>query len=387
MDFDYSEEQRMLRELCAQIAGKFNDEYWQRVDAEYRFPDEYWQVLADQGLLGVAIPEVYGGGGLGMLDMVVVAEALAEGGAGMEGAGILISGPVFGGFLLTRYGSDAQRERYLPGIVRGDIWAGAFTEPDAGSNITSVTTRATLDDDLYRINGQKMFISQMKRAHHIVVMARTTPYDPAHRTHGISLLLGDLPSPQVIAQPFKKMGSHFMDTNAVFFQDYTVPKENLVGEEGAAWGPLYDVLNPERIMLAATAVGTGTLTIRRAVQFANERAIWGKPLAAHQGLQFPLAEASVELAAARLKVYEAAWLYDQRRECGIQAAMAKYSAAHAALKAADQAIQTLGGAGYITESGVERHWRNLRLNRIAPVTDEMTLNYIAQHHLGMPRSY
>jgi len=185
----------------------------------------------------------------------------------------------------------------------------------------------------------------------------------------------------------KKLGNNFMDTNAVYFTDYQVPVENVVGAEGGAWKALYDVLNPERIILAATAVGTGTLAIKRAIDYAMGRQVWGKPIAAHQGLQFPLAEARVNLAAARLQVYEAAWLYDQGRACGVSAAMAKYAATHASLAAADAAIQTLGGAGYISESGVERHWRNLRLNRIAPVSDEMTLNYLAQHDLGMPRSY
>jgi len=387
MDFALDEDQAALAELAKGLGGRLKDEYWQDVDENHKFPEEFWNDLASHDLLGIAIPEEFGGIGKGLLEMAIAVEALSEGGAGMEGGALFVSGPVFAGCLITRHGSQKQKETYLPGLVAGDLWAGAFTEPDSGSNISTIRTQATRKGDSYFINGQKVFISQMAHSKHIVVMARTQPYDPAHRTRGISLLLGDLPNPAVEARPFKKMGNHFMDTNAVYFTDYEVPVENVVGPEGDAWSPMYDVLNPERIILAATAVGTGNLAIRKAVEYAASREVWGKPIGTHQGLQFPLAHARIELASARLKVYEAAWLYDHGLDCGIQAAMAKYSATHASLDAADAAIQTLGGAGYISESGIERHWRNLRLNRIAPVTDEMTLNYVAQHDLGMPRSY
>lgn len=387
MDFQLDEDQMLLRELASDVAGRTGDEYWQEIDEHHRFPKEFWDSLVKHDLLGIAVPEQYGGSGRSLLDMAVAVEALSEGGAGMEGGSLFVSGPVFGGCLLTRHGSKAQQEALLPGLVSGDLWAGAFTEPDAGSNITMTRTQAKRSGDSYLISGQKVYISQMLNARRIVVMARTSPYDAAHRTRGISLLLGDLPSPAVEARPFRKMGNHFMDTSAVYFTDYEVPADGLIGDEGNAWSPLYDVLNPERIILAATAVGTGNLAIKKAVAYARERQVWGRPIGAHQGIQFPLAQARIELSAARLAVYEAAWLYDMGRDCGVQAAMAKYGAAHASLAAADAAIQTLGGAGYISESGIERHWRNLRLNRIGPVTDEMTLNYVAQHDLGLPRSY
>lgn len=387
MDFDYDEDQIALRELAVDVARSVDDTYWQEVDEHHRFPQEFWETLTKRELLGISVPEEFGGSGKGLLDMAIAVEALAEGGAGMEGGSLFVSGPVFGGCLLTRHGSRAQQEAYLPGLTSGDLWAGAFTEPDSGSNITTIRTNATLSGSSYRINGQKMFISLMAKADRIVVMARTSPYDPQRRTKGVSLLLGELPSPAVEARPFRKMGNNFMDTNAVYFTDYEVPADNIVGDEGGAWKALYDVLNPERIILAATEIGTGALALRRAIDYAMGRKVWDVPIAAHQGLQFPLAQARVNLAAARLLVYEAAWLYDQGRDCGITAAMAKYAATHASLAAADAAIQTLGGAGYIVESGVERHWRNLRLYRITPVSDEMTLNYLAQHDLGMPRSY
>lgn len=387
MNFDYDEDQLALRQLGIDLAKRVDDKYWQDVDEQHRFPGEFWTSLAKHELLGVSVPVEFGGSGKGLLDMAMAVEAVAEGGAGMEGGSLFVSGPVFGGCLISRHGSKEQQQAYLPGLASGDLWAGAFTEPDSGSNITTIRTNATRSGNHYLVNGQKMFISQMGNANRIVVMARTSPYDPLHRTRGISLLLGDLPSDAVEAKPFRKMGNNFMDTNAVYFTDYEVPVENIVGEEGNAWAALYDVLNPERIILAATAVGTGSLAIKKAVDYASGRQVWGKPIAAHQGLQFPLAQARIALATARLQVYEAAWLYDQGRDCGVAAAIAKYAASHAALAAADAAIQTLGGAGYISESGMERHWRNLRLNRIAPVSDEMTLNYLAQHDLGMPRSY
>jgi acyl-CoA dehydrogenase len=387
MNFDFDDDQAALKEFGLELARRTDDKYWQEIDEEHRFPGEFWQALAEHGMLGIALPDEFGGGGKGLLDLTIAVEGIAEGGGGMEGGSLFLSGPVFGGCLLARRGSRKQQETYLPGLVKGDMWAGAFTEPESGSNITAIKTNAVRKDDRYVVNGQKVFISLVQQSKHIVVMARTSPYDPERRTQGISLLLGDLPDEAVRAHSFRKLGNNFMDTNRVYFTDYEIPVENVVGEEGDAWGPLYDILNPERIILAAAAIGTGNLCIRKAVAYASERSPWGRPIGSYQGLQFPLAKARVGLETARLKVYEAAWLYDNERDCGVSAAMAKYAAAHAALDAADWAIQVHGGAGYVADSGIERHWRNLRLYRISPVSDEMTLNYLAQHDLGLPRSY
>ena len=387
MNFDHDDDQLALREFGLELAQRTEDKYWQGVDEEYRFPREFWDALSEHGMLGIAVPEEFGGAGKGLLDLAIAVEAIAEGGGGMEGGSLFLSGPVFGGCLLSRHGTRQQQEAHLPGLVTGDMWAGAFTEPESGSNIATIKTNAVRRGDRYVVNGQKVYISLVQNSKHIVVMARTSPYDPQRRTHGISLLLGDLPDAAVRAHPFKKLGNHFMDTNRVYFTDYEIPAEQVVGEEGKAWGPLYDILNPERIILAAAAIGTGNLCVRKAVEYASDRSPWGRPIGSYQGLQFPLAKARVALETARLKVYEAAWLYDNGRDCGVCAAMAKYAAAHAALDAADWAIQVYGGAGYIADSGIERHWRNLRLYRISPVSDEMTLNYLAQHDLGLPRSY
>lgn len=387
MNFDYDDDQQSFKEFGREFAQRTGDAYWQAMDQEHRFPREFWDGLTKAQLLGVALPEQYGGVGKGLLELSIVVDAVSEGGAGMEGGSLFVAGPVFGGCLLNRHGTEQQKQAYLPGLVEGKMCAGAFTEPDAGSNITAIRTKAEPKGDRYLVNGQKVFISLVAESQQIVVMCRTQPYDPAHRTRGISLLLGELPSDAVQADPFRKLGNNFMDTSVVYFNDYEVPAENVIGPEGDAWGPLYDVLNPERIILAAAAIGTGNLCIQRAVQYAKERGPWGKPIGSYQALQHPLARARIHLESARLKVYHAAWLYDQGRDVGVAAAMAKYAAAHAALEAADWAIQVFGGAGYITESGVERHWRNLRLYRMSPVSDEMTLNYLAQQDLGLPRSY
>lgn len=387
MHFDLTGEQQMLQELCRKIGRDFDNDYWQKIDDDYVFPWAVWDVVKEQGLLGINIPEEYGGSGLGMLELCLAAEAMAEEGS-TEAGTVLCVGPVFGGCFIMASGNEEQKRKYLPAIVDGAVWCGAFTEPNSGSNITTIQTRAIDRGDHYSVNGQKVFISNVKNSNHMLLMCRTQEYNPSQRTAGVSLLVGDLPSASVEARPFKKMGSHLLDTNAVFFDDFRIPKENLVGSEGSVWQGLMAVLNPERLIIAAGCIGTGNYLIKKAVQYTNERSIWGgKPLSSHQGLQFPLAQARIQLETARLKTYHAAWLYDQGRECGVDCAMAKYAASHAALFAADRAIQTLGGAGYITESGIERHWRSLRLNRIAPVSDEMTLNYLAQHDLGMPRSY
>lgn len=390
MEFTYSKEQQMLRELGAKIAGEFNESYWDKVEEENRFPQEFWNSLAENGILGATIPEEYGGGGTGLLDLTIVSEALGEFGAGTGAGGLIVNGPIFGGCLIARNGTKEQKERFLPGLVKGDVWAGAFTEPNAGSNVTNITTSAELQGDHYVVNGQKMFISNMKTASHMAIYARTSNPDADQRTGGFSILVGALPDSHVEYRPFKKLGSHWMDTNAVFIDGMEIPKENIIGEPGKIFKAMFeDVLNPERIIVAASCVGSGLYVIRKAVEFANERRIWGdKPISSYQGLQFPLAQAKIQLETARLKTYEAAWLYDQRsKKCGMSSAIAKYAASHAANFAADRAVQTMGGSGYMCEGGVERQWRDLRLSALAPVSDEMSLNFIAQFDLGMPRSY
>jgi len=389
MEFGISKEQEMFIDLGKEIAKDFGEEYGMQIDEERRFPAELSDVLADQGVLGMAIPKEYGGEGLGFLELCMFAESIAENGAGITIAPIFVGGPVFGGSLITRHGSKEQKEKYLPGLAKGDIWAGGFTEADAGSNITEITTEAKLEGDDYNVNGSKMYISMLSVAKHFAIFCRTSEPDPAHKSSGLSIMVGDLPDDSVKWEPFKKMGTNSMDTNAVFIDNYKIPKENLVGPEGNCVIPMFDVLNPERFVIAAMAVGTGLLCVNNAVKYGKQRKVWNdRPISSHQALQIPLAKAKCELEVAKLKVYQAAWLYDQQStKCGTATAMAKFSATHSSLFAADQAIQTMGGTGYICESHVERHWRDLRLFTLAPITEELSLLTIAQHDLKMPRSY
>ncbi|MEL0081826.1 MAG: acyl-CoA dehydrogenase family protein [Gammaproteobacteria bacterium] len=323
---------------------------------------------------------------MGVLELCLAAEAFGEVGSA-DGAGIFVAGPVFGGFLIDRGGTPEQKQTLLPALVKGELWAGAFTEPDSGSNVTNIKTFAERDGDEFVVRGQKVFISNMAIAKRLAVLCRTEKRDEKNRMAGITLLLGNLPDSNIEYRPFKKMGTNYMDTNAVFLDGYRIPAENVIGEQGNAWRLLYKVLNPERLVISALNVGIGNYAIRKAVEYAQDRSVWGAPLATHQGLQFPLAEARIQLECARLKLYEAAWLFDKGADAGVATVMAKHAASHAALYAADRAIQTLGGAGYIAESGVERIYRNLRGTRMVPISDEMVLNTVAQHDLGMPRSY
>ncbi|MDF1817253.1 MAG: acyl-CoA/acyl-ACP dehydrogenase [Immundisolibacteraceae bacterium] len=386
MDFDLSEDQRALQDLCHKLGSDFDDTYWNRIDQEKRRPQEFWDLLTEQGLLGMTIPEEYGGSGLGLFDLCLASEALSEVGSG-DGTSAFVAGPVFGGYLIERGGTPAQKQEILPALVNGEMWAGAFTEPDSGSNVTNIKTFAERDGDHFVLKGQKVFISNLSVAKRIAVLCRTAQRDEKNRMAGITLLLGNLPDENIEYHPFKKMGTNYMDTNALFFDGYRIPAENVVGKEGNAWRLLYKVLNPERLVISAMCIGMGNYAIRKAVEYATDRSVWGVPIATHQGLQFPLAEARIQLECARLKVYEAAWLFDNGEDAGVATVMAKHAACHAALFAADQAIQTLGGAGYIADSGVERIYRNLRGTRMVPISDEMVLNTIAQHDLGMPRSY
>jgi acyl-CoA dehydrogenase len=389
MEFGYSQRQHELREQAQEIARDFGEAYWRGVEENESFPREYWEHLTEEGMLGITIPKEYGGSGLGFLDLTVAAEALAEAGGGLGGGSMPVLGPVFGGSLLERHGNEAQKERFLPGIARGEIWAGAFTEEESGSNVSAIRTFAERKGGNYVLNGHKKYVGVARVGQHITILARTTPLDPAKKTGGVSLFVADLPDERLRTRRWKKLGTRWMDTNELFIEDLEVPAENVVGEEGGGWKPLYDVLNPERFVIAGAAVGAGLLCVRKAVEYETGRTVWSDaPIGSYQGVQFPLVKAKQELEAARLKVYQAAWLYDNDSpDCAPATASAKYLATHAALAAADRAMQTLGGLGYMEDGGIERHWRDLRLGRIAPVTDELALAYLAQRDLGMPRSY
>ena len=344
--------------------------------------------MAEGGWIGIAIPEEFGGGGRGIAEAAVVLEEVAASGAAMNGASA-IHLSIFGMNPVVKHGSEDLRSRMLPRVATGELHvAFGVTEPDAGTDTTAITTRAIRDGDHYVVKGQKVWTSKALESEKVLLLVRTTPLeDCARRTDGMTLLLADLQRPEVDIRPIPKAGRNAVASSEVRYDDLPVPVADRIGEEGEGFRYLLDGLNPERILVAAEALGIGRVALRRAVAYAKERVVFGRPIGQNQGIAFPLAEAHARLHAAALAVREAAWRYDQGLPCGEHANLAKWLAADAGWQAADQAVQTHGGFGYASEYDVERYWREMRVMRIAPVSQEMVMNYVAEHVLGLPRSY
>jgi acyl-CoA dehydrogenase len=389
MDFQLSEEHALIKQSVSQLASAYGLEYWRAKDRQNAFPEELWAALAQAGWLGTIIPEQYGGSGLGTLEMAMVVEAVAAAGAGSTVAQLFMMTPVFGALTILRHGSEAQRAHYLPKLATGEMdFSMALTEPDAGSDTLASKTFARKQGDQYVISGQKVWISGVERAGGMLLIARTTPLEASpKRTFGLSLFLVDPRAPGVTFQPLEKVGTHCVSASTVYLDDLVVPSSSLIGEEGRGWQYLVDTLNSERVVTTAGCIATAELALKLAVDYAKNRVVFGQAIGKHQGLQFPLARLKAEVEMARLMNYKAAWLFDQHLPCATEANMAKLIAAEAAFSACDQAMQTMGGYGFSTEYHVERLWRDVRLFRLAPVSQEMILNYIAQHVLGLPRSY
>jgi acyl-CoA dehydrogenase len=344
--------------------------------------------MADGGWIGIAIPEKYGGGGRGITEASIVLEEVAASGAAMNGCSA-IHLSIFGMEPVVRHGSDEMRETYLPRVASGDLHvAFGVTEPDAGTDTTAITTRATRDGDVYTVRGRKVWTTKALYCEKVLLLVRTTPLEQCERrTDGMTLLLADLQRPEVDIQPIDKVGRNAVVSCEVRYDDLPVAVSDRVGEEGDGFRYLLNGLNPERILVASEALGIGRASIKRAVRYANERVVFGRPIGKNQGIAFPLAEAHARLHAAELAIREASFRYDQGLPCGEHANTAKFLAADAGYRAADQAMQTLGGFGYAKEYDVERWWREARLMRIAPISQELVLSYIAEHVLGLPRSY
>jgi len=390
VDFTISEEQRQLQWGVRKLCQKYGLEYWREKDAKHEFVHELWKDLGDNGYIGMAIAEEYGGAGLGITEMVMVIEELARSGAGSTVAQLYMLTPVFGGVTIQLHGNEAQKQKYLPQIAAGKMnFCMALTEPNAGSNSLEITTFAEKDGDHYVVNGQKIWISGVDTADQMLLVARTTKRNEVEKkTDGISLFIVDPKDPAITATPIEKVGTHCVRSDTVFIENLRVHKDQLIGEEGRGWGYLVDTLNAERMVTTAGVTGAGELAIKLAVEYAKSRTVFKQtPIGAYQGIQFPLAKLKAELELARLMNYKAAWLYDQNRPSGLEANMAKLIAGDAAFQACDRAMQTLGGYGFAREYHIERLWRDVRLFRIAPVSEEMILNFIAQHDLGLPRSY
>jgi acyl-CoA dehydrogenase len=388
VDFALDEDHEAIRDAVRGLCAKFDDRYWRECDDQHRFPSEFYDAMAGGGWIGISIPEDFGGGGRGITEASIVLEEVAASGAAMNGCSA-IHLSIFGMNPIVKHGSDAMRARYLPRVAEGDLHvAFGITEPDAGTDTTNISTRAVLDGDHYVVHGQKVWTTKATMSEKVLLLVRTTPLaDCERRTDGMTLLLADLQRPEVDIRPIPKMARNAVSSCEVRYDGLRVSVDDRVGEEGKGFAYLLDGLNPERILLAAEALGIGWASLRRAVAYANERVVFGRPIGQNQGLAFPLAEARMRLYAAERVIRDASWRYDEGLPCAEQANTAKWLAAEAGHFAADRAVQTHGGMGVAHEYDVERYWRESRILRLAPVSQEMVLNYVAEHVLGLPRSY
>ncbi len=378
----------LIRDAVRSVCAAFDDDYWAACDREHRFPWDFYRAMADGGWIGIAIPEQYGGGGRGILEAATVLQTVAASGAAMNGASSLHMS-IFGMQPVIRHGDEVMRQRYLPAVADGSLHvAFGVTEPDAGTDTTRITTRAVRDGEHYVINGRKVWTSKAMEADRILLLTRTTPLAECRRpTDGMTLFLVDKHAPGVGVAPIPKMGRNAVASCETTYDDVRVPAADRVGDEGQGFRYLLDGLNAERVLIAAEAIGIGHASLRVAVAYAKERVVFDRPSGQNQGLSFPLAEAHARLRAAELMVQEAARLVDAGAPCGEEANLAKYLAAEAGFFAADRAVQTLGGFGYASEYHVERYFREARLMRIAPISQELVLSYVAEHVLGLPRSH
>jgi acyl-CoA dehydrogenase len=384
----HDDEIREVREAVAALCRRFDDDYWAACEAEHRFPWDFYRAMADGGWIGIAIPEAYGGGGRGIRHAAAVLEEVAASGACMNGASA-VHMSIFGMHPVVLHGSEDMKRTHLPRVADGSLHvAFGVTEPDAGTDTTRITTRAVRDGEHYVITGRKVWTSKALEADRILLLTRTTPLAEVDRpTDGMTLFLVDRHAPGVDARPIPKMGRNAVASCETTYDEVVVPVADRVGEEGHGFRYLLAGLNAERILIAAEAIGMGRAALRRAVEYARERVVFGRPIGQNQGIAFPLALAHAQLRAAGLMVREAAVRIDAGLPCGEEANLAKYLAAEAGFFAADRAVQTLGGFGYATEYHVERYFREARLPRIAPISQELILAYVSEHVLGLPRSH
>jgi acyl-CoA dehydrogenase len=388
MDFELTAAQQEIVRQVRALCEKFDDEYWRERDAKAEFPHDFYAAVAKAGYLGVAIPEAYGGSGLGITEAALVMKEVAGSGGAMAAASS-VHLSIFGVSPIVFHGTEEQKQRFLPPVVRGEVHAAfAVTEPDAGNDITHIKTAARREGDYYVINGRKVFTTKAREAKKMLILTRTTPFENVNKkTDGMSLFFADLDPAAVEVRELHKLGRAAVDTNMLFIDNLKVPASDLIGGEGRGFHSLLDGLNPERILIAAEAIGIGTIAIKKAVRYAKERIVFGRPIGQNQAIAHPLADAYSKIEAAELMMMKAAWLFDNRRPCGAEANIAKLRAADAAWEACDRAVQTLGGYGYMRDYDVERYFRECRLLKIAPVSQEMVLNSISEHVLDLPRSY
>ena len=388
MDFSLTPEQQQIRDAIFKLCEPFDDDYWLKKDKAGGFPEDFYAAVAAQGWLGIAMPEAVGGAGLGITEAALMMQAISESGAGLSGASAVHLN-IFGLNPVVVFGTEAQKSRMLPPLIRGEEKACfGVTEPDAGLNTTALKTFAERKGDKYVVRGQKIWITTAQVATKILLLARTTPYDQIKKkTNGLSLFYADFDRSKVEVREIPKMGRSAVDSNMLFFDGMEIPVENRIGEEGEGFSLILHGLNPERVLIAAEAIGLGRAALRKAAAYARERVVFGRPIGRNQGIQHPLAKCWAELEAANLMMLKAASLYDRGEECGAEANAAKYLAAEAAFHACETAILTHGGMGYAKEYHVERYMRESWIPRIAPVSRELVLSFIAEKVLGQPKSY
>lgn len=388
MDFSLSDDQLAIRDAIARICERFDDGYWLAKDRDGGFPHDFHAAFAEAGWLGICVPEAYGGSGLGITEAALMMGTVSASGAGLSGASALHMN-IFGLNPVVLFGSHEQKARMLPPLVAGrDKACFAVTEPDAGLNTLKLTTRAVRDGDAYVLSGQKIWISTAQVASKILILARTTPVEDLQRpTGGLSLFYTDLDRRHVEVREIDKMGRKAVDSNELFIDGLRVPVGDRIGEEGRGFEYILHGLNPERILIAAEAIGLGRAALRKAVASAQERVVFDRPIGQNQAIQHPLAERWMSLEAADLMVSKAASLYDRGMACGAEANAAKYLAGEAAFAACQTAVMTHGGMGYAREYHVERYLREAMIPRLAPVSPQLILCYIAEKVLGLPRSY
>jgi hypothetical protein len=387
MDFTLTEQQELIRKEVATLARSFPADYWLEKDRKAEYPWEFVRAFAAGGWLGMIVPEEYGGSGLGVTEAAILLHEICAAGAGTSGASP-IHFYLFPPLPLVKHGSAGLKERYLPRIATGEIvMSFGVTEPNAGSDTSRIQTRAERQGDRFVVNGRKVWNTNARQATHILLLARTAPRDPAAPLRGLTLFFAEFDRARITVREIEKLGRAAVDSNEIFIDGLEIPAENVVGEVGRGFYHLLDSLNPERIMTGIEAVGIGRAALDRAVPYARERVVFDRPIGQNQAIAHPLAAAWAKLEAADAMCWKAAWLFDHGRPCGAEANTAKLLGAEAGFEACDVALQTLGGFGYAKEFHVERLWREVRLYKIAPISQQMVLNYLAERVLGLPRSY
>jgi acyl-CoA dehydrogenase len=387
MDFTLTEQQEMIRKEVATLARSFSLDYWLEKDRKHEYPWDFVKAFARAGWLGAIVPEEYGGSGLGVTEAAILLHEICAAGAGTSGASP-VHFYMFPPMPVIKHGSERLKRKYLPSVATGEIvMSFGVTEPNVGTDTSRIQTRAVKQGDRFVVNGRKVWNTNAQNATHILLLARTGDRDPNKPLRNLTLFFTEFDRARITVQEIEKLGRAAVDSNEIFIDGLEIPEENVVGEVGSGFYHILDSLNPERVLTGIEAVGIGRAALARAVEYAKQRVVFDRPIGQNQAIAHPLAAAMARLDAAELLAMKAAWLYDRGQPCGPETNAAKYLAAEAGFEACDAALQTLGGFGYAKEYHVERLWREVRLYRLAPISQEMALNYLSQHVLGLPKSY